>query len=247
MPQAEPVMAPATNESEGSRYYRVLLIVMLVSPQLISGPPHLLIANSGSSSNFATLDLPVTNKRPTMHHITIQLPNGDLVTSTHEAELTLSMLLPIACHVHLVPGLKNCLLLSIGQLCDAGYSVTFDKDCMYILHHGLCILFGNPDAHNTGVAYSHLRSNVPGSPLKHPTTFSVSIQPCLQLSSLAYMVLTQRLVSWHCHFNFTHLFRLLFRPSGFQLWWWIPDPMKAIAVVKGILVIHWYSPVEGTG
>ena len=104
--------------------------------------PPTLIADSGSSANFATLDLPVTNKRLTTHPITIQLPNGDHVTSTHEAELDQPMFLPAAHHVHLVPGLHNYSLLSIGQLCDAGYQATFDHTYMKVFHNNVCILQG---------------------------------------------------------------------------------------------------------
>jgi len=68
-------------------------------------PPIMLIADSGSSGNYATLDLPVVNQRHTSCPVTIKLPNGEQILSTHEAELDLPMLLPAAPHVHLVPGL----------------------------------------------------------------------------------------------------------------------------------------------
>ena len=109
--------------------------------------PPSLIADSGSSGNFATLDLPVTNKRRTTHPITIQLPNGNHVTSTHKADLDLPMLLPAARHVHLVPGLHNYSLLSIGQLCDAGYHITFGSASMKVFHDDVCILQGSRSSH----------------------------------------------------------------------------------------------------
>ena len=84
----------------------------------------------------------MVNKRPATNPITIQLPNGDRVMSTHEAELNLPMLLPAARHVHLVPGLHECSLLSIGQLCDAGYQVIFNRDTMSVLLHGKRVLQG---------------------------------------------------------------------------------------------------------
>jgi hypothetical protein len=68
----------------------------------------MLIADSGSSGNSATFELHFVNQRPNRCPITIQLPNGEHVVSTHEAELDLPMLLPAARHVHLVPGLHNC-------------------------------------------------------------------------------------------------------------------------------------------
>ena len=42
----------------------------------------------------------------------------------------------------LVPGLHNCSLLSIGQLCDAGYTVTFDHEQMRIMLENKCVLNG---------------------------------------------------------------------------------------------------------
>ena len=94
------------------------------------------------------------NKRPTANPITIQLPNGERVTSTHEAELTLPMLRFAARHVHLVPGLHNCSLLSIGQLCDAGYEVTFDYKHMHVILDGHCVLHGE---HSTTTRLWHVQ------------------------------------------------------------------------------------------
>ena len=134
-------------------------------------PPITLIADSGSSGNFATFDLPVLNKRPTSTQpITIQLPNGDQVFSTHEAELDLPMLLPDARHMHLVPGLHNCLLLSIGQLCDAGYDVHFTRTHMHVLIDGCCIIQGH---RSTTTKLWHVPSTtgtaMPTSPPSYPT------------------------------------------------------------------------------
>jgi hypothetical protein len=73
------------------------------------GPPahpfstnHLAIADTGSTANFGTIDVPVLNKRPTLNPITIHNPNGSIMTSTHEAELDLPMLPPAARHIHIV-------------------------------------------------------------------------------------------------------------------------------------------------
>lgn len=46
--------------------------------------------------------------------------------STHEAKLDLPNLPPSARRVHIVPALTTSSLLSMGQLCDAGCTVTFD-------------------------------------------------------------------------------------------------------------------------
>jgi hypothetical protein len=96
-----------------------------ITPPKIPGPPTL-IADSGCTSNYASLECPVINKRPTNNPIHVQNPNGSLMTSTHEAEFDLPMLRPEARRAHIIPELHNCSLLSIGQLTDAGYTAIFD-------------------------------------------------------------------------------------------------------------------------
>jgi hypothetical protein len=68
--------------------------------------------------------------------------------STHEAELDMPTLNAQARHVHVVPGLDGCSLLSIARLCDAGYQVTFDKEKMRMLLENDYILSGERDPTN---------------------------------------------------------------------------------------------------
>jgi hypothetical protein len=91
-----------------------------------------LIADSGCTSNYASLDCPVRNKRPTTNPIHVQNPNGTIMTSTHEAEFDLPFLRPEAPRAHILPDLHNCSLLSIGQLTDAGYLAVFDAKRLQI-------------------------------------------------------------------------------------------------------------------
>ena len=160
----------------------------------------MLIADSGSSDHFATLNMPVVNKRPTTCPITIQLPNGNQVVSTHQAELDLPMLSPLARHVHIVPGLQEFSLLSIGQLCDAGYSICFDKNVMRVLSSDdTCVLTGtrssltrlwhicpptSPSATHIAASATTNRQNKTGAELvafAHATLFSPAIST-LQLA-----------------------------------------------------------------
>ncbi len=96
------------------------------------GPPAIITADSGCTSNYASLDCPVLNKRPTSKPIQVQNPNGSVMTSTHEAEFDLPMLRPEARRAHIVPQLHNCSLLSIDQLTDSGYIAVFDAKCLRI-------------------------------------------------------------------------------------------------------------------
>ena len=65
------------------------------------------------------------------------------MTSTHEAELDLPMLPPAARHIHIVPDLASSTLLSMGQFCDAGCTVTFTAAIVEIYHNDTLILVGH--------------------------------------------------------------------------------------------------------
>jgi hypothetical protein len=67
------------------------------------------------------------------------------MVSTHIAELDLPALPPSACIAHLFPALTDTSLLSIGQLCDAGCTATFDADSVTIQHQSATILTGHRD------------------------------------------------------------------------------------------------------
>ena len=60
-----------------------------------------LIADTGSTANFGSLQTPVINKRLTRTPIAVRDPNGTLMHSTHEAELDILALPPAARHVHI--------------------------------------------------------------------------------------------------------------------------------------------------
>lgn len=54
--------------------------------------------------------------------------------------------LPIAArHAHILPALASGSLLSIGQLCDHGFSAYFDRTKLYILYNSRVIMQGTRD------------------------------------------------------------------------------------------------------
>lgn len=105
-------------------------------------PPAQLIADTGCTSHFCTINTPVINTRPTANPIAIQNPNGSVMHSTHEAELDLPALPPAARHVHLVPALSTFSLISMGQLCDSGCKIIFDATTVHVYLKNQCILQG---------------------------------------------------------------------------------------------------------
>jgi hypothetical protein len=81
------------------------------------------------TGTYVEVSFPIINKRPTTNPIRIQTADGGII----EAELNMPMLNAQARHVHVVPGLKGCSLLSIACLCDSGYEVIFHRNYMQIL------------------------------------------------------------------------------------------------------------------
>ncbi len=104
--------------------------------------PTPLIADTGSTANFSTIDTPVINKRITTNPIAIKNPNGSIMYSSHEAELDFPSLPHAARHVHIVPDLEHNTLISIGQLCDAGCDVTFDAATVTVRYKNNIALTG---------------------------------------------------------------------------------------------------------
>jgi hypothetical protein len=83
--------------------------------------------------------------------LTVCLPNGATMESTHTASIYISELSRAASIAHVFPGISNHSLLSVGQLCNEGYSVQFKIDAVTIYNpHGVQILRGARNL-NTGL------------------------------------------------------------------------------------------------
>ena len=86
---------------------------------------NLSVADTGTTGHYLTLDLPCNNKQQYVRPLPIQMPNGEIITSTHTALLSRQYLTIQACKGHIFPGLNRA-LLSIGKLCDHGCEATFN-------------------------------------------------------------------------------------------------------------------------
>ena len=121
----------------------ISLSSVFVGPPPTIVPPNVLaIADSGSTAHFCTATAAVINKRPASRPIGIANPNGSIMYSSHEAELDLPSLPLAARRVHIVPSLQSASLLSMGQLCDAGCTVTFDAKSVAVHLDDKCLLAG---------------------------------------------------------------------------------------------------------
>jgi hypothetical protein len=77
--------------------------------------------------------------------------------SSHTDELAIPELNAAASNAHVFPGMDNHSLLSVGQLCDEGYIVTFKQDTVTICDSGNSQILSAPRYLNTGLWRINLR------------------------------------------------------------------------------------------
>jgi hypothetical protein len=85
------------------------------------------IVDSGCTDHFLLVNAPYLNKVKSRTPLTVRLPNGATMESYHTADLDIPELNAAASKAHVFPGMVNHYLLSVGQLCDEGYIVTFEQ------------------------------------------------------------------------------------------------------------------------
>jgi hypothetical protein len=71
--------------------------------------------------------------------------------SSHTADLDIPELNAAASKAHVFPGMANHSLLSVGQLCDEGYRVTFQRDMVTICNSEHSELLRGPRDETTGL------------------------------------------------------------------------------------------------
>jgi deoxyxylulose-5-phosphate synthase len=98
------------------------------------------------TGHFLLVNAPCLNKIQSKNPLTVRLPNGATMESTHTATLDKPELNKAASIVHIFLGMENHSLLSVGKLCNEGYSVTFKIDTVTIYNPlGVHILKGAQD------------------------------------------------------------------------------------------------------
>jgi hypothetical protein len=75
----------------------------------------------------------------------VRLPNGDAITATHTATLNIPSLSQAARLAHILPSLAQHSLLSMGEMCDSGCSVTFTASNVTVTNGHSTILTGEQD------------------------------------------------------------------------------------------------------
>jgi hypothetical protein len=109
------------------------------------------IVDTGCTGHFLLVNVPCSNKVETRTPLTVRLPNGATMESSHTADLDISELNAAASKAHVFPGMAHHSLLSGGQLCDEGYIVTFKQDTVTICNSESSKLLSGPRDVNTGL------------------------------------------------------------------------------------------------
>jgi hypothetical protein len=153
-----------------------------------SPPPklHRAILDSGTTGHYLLPDTHCIHKQWANNPIYVTLPNGNIICSTHTAQLPFPKLPLTALQAHVFPQLRNPALLSIGVLCDAGCTVTFDTTSVKIQYNNEIVLEGSrvPPGLWTTDLQTPLQANATNSaPLKatalqhlHASLFSPTTQ-----------------------------------------------------------------------
>jgi hypothetical protein len=74
------------------------------------------------------------------------MPNGTMIQSSHTGDLLLTVFPPQAHKAHILPGLVHNSLISVGQLCDNGYSVTFTQEQVTVSKNRKYVMYGSRDS-----------------------------------------------------------------------------------------------------
>ena len=80
------------------------------NPKLVQTVDNLSVAYTGTTGHYLTLDSPCDNKQQAVHLIPIQIPNREIITSTHTALLSHQDLPIQARESHHFPGINKALL-----------------------------------------------------------------------------------------------------------------------------------------
>ena len=101
------------------------------------------VADTGATGTFVEMNADcIVNIQPADPPIHVVCPNGEIMQSTHTAELSFTKLPPAARKCHVFPSLASGSLISVGVLCDAGCIATFGKKFVNITLNGETVLSG---------------------------------------------------------------------------------------------------------
>jgi hypothetical protein len=109
------------------------------------------IVDSSCTCHFLLVTAPCFNKVKSWNTLTVSLPNGATMESSHTADLDIPELKAAASKAHIFPGMAHHSLLSVGQLCDEDFIVTFQQDTVTICNSESSKLLSGPRDDTTGL------------------------------------------------------------------------------------------------
>jgi hypothetical protein len=107
--------------------------------------------NSGCTGHFLLVNVPYLNKVKYRTPLAARLPNGTKMESSHTAELDIPELNAATSKAHVFTGMANHSLLSVGQLCDEGYIVTFKNATVTVCNSQKFQILSGPRDLDTGL------------------------------------------------------------------------------------------------
>jgi hypothetical protein len=146
----------------GDTYNKTTFKACLTPPLL--KPHETAIVESGCTGHFLLVNASCLNKVKSKTPLTVRLPNGATMESSHTAELDNPELNAAASKAHVFPGMSNQSLLSVGQLCDEGYIVTFKQAVVTICNPDNSQIVSGPRDLNTGlwrINLKHANGHIP--------------------------------------------------------------------------------------
>jgi hypothetical protein len=106
--------------------------------------PALAVADMGATSFSSTKGAPSSNKRIATNLISVTLPDGCTIMSTHVWDVK-NPGLPTVLTGHILPDMTTASLFGIRILCKAGCTVVFDNDKCQVIFNKKVILTGYKD------------------------------------------------------------------------------------------------------
>jgi hypothetical protein len=84
---------------------------------------------------------PCSDKQAAHVPLNVNMPNGTTIQSSHTCNLLLTDLPHQARQAHILPGLLDNSLISVGQFCDNEYSLTFTHDQVTVSRNGKEVMY----------------------------------------------------------------------------------------------------------
>jgi hypothetical protein len=106
------------------------------------------ILDSGCTSKFLSATAPCTSKQAAHIPLSVNMPKGTSIQSSHTCDLLLTDFPPKTRKAHIFPGLVHNSLIYVGQLCDNGCDVKFNKDTLSVMNNGNRVMLGACDPHS---------------------------------------------------------------------------------------------------